>query len=484
VNDRAGRASAGIALFLFAGLAAAATPPTDYKIERLVTGVQQPTHVVFAPGDNSNMYWVERTTTIAGDGNEAMGRIVKYNLPTNTRTTFLDFSGGDQPANDVPNDAGTLCLTFHPDFQANGKLYVSWAGRQPDGSTPVVNEVVEYRMSGGVPVRHHQVLKYTGNQGSFHTVDWLGFKHLAPGDPGRNHLYITTGDGGPTSNQPTYVAKSQDLNEIYGKVLRVDVSDGADAYPADDNKNFGIPSSNNVDGGPAKLGEVIASGLRNPYRASFDRYTNDFFLGDVGFNTQEEIDFIKHEAINPLSASTLYDFGWAKREGVIANPDSIAGVAGPKGSSIDPIIFRTATTSDDGISDNSITGGYVYRGPVPSLQGKYIFADYVAARVYAINMDRDQDPATFNGDDYTNFEDLTPIWESATFGGFDLTRISSFGEDNDGNLYVVSLADNLSSAYDSIDEGAIYRITFVPEPSAIGVIALAMLSLTCRRTRL
>ncbi len=98
-----------------------------------------------------------------------------------------------------------------------------------------------------------------------------------------------------------------------------------------------------------------------------------------------------------------------------------------------------------------------------------------------LNMNRNQDPATFNGDDCTNFEDVTSLWESATLGGFDLTRISSFGEDNDGNLYLVSLADNLSSAYDSINEGAIYRVSFVPEPGGAAVIAITALALLLRR---
>jgi glucose/arabinose dehydrogenase len=443
--------------------------------------VQQPTHLVFAPGDNNNMYWVERTTSSGTNAKFKMGRVVKYDLTTGTPSTFLDFSTGSNGP--VPNDAGSLALTFHPDFQINGKFYTTWAA----DPTPVSNELREYKLVGGVPQFQRTILKYPGNQGSFHTIDWIGFKHLPSGDPGRNHLYVTTGDGGPTSNQTTYVAKSQDLSTVYGKVLRVDISDGADAYPADANKNFGIPSINTFAGTlpnqttGTKLGEVIASGLRNPFRASFDRHTNDLFIGDVGFNTQEEIDFLNHEAINGPGVQNFYDFGWAKREGVIANPDSTAGVAGPKGDSIDPIIVRTATTGDDGVSDNSITGGYVYRGPIPSLRGKYIFADYVAGRVYTLNMNREQDPATFNGDDYTNFEDVTALWESATFGGFDLTRISSFGEDNDGNLYLVSLADNLSSAYDSINEGAIYRVSFVPEPGGAAVIAITALALLLRR---
>jgi hypothetical protein len=334
-------------------------------------------------------------------------------------------------------------------------------------------------MIGGTPALQRTILQYPGNLGSFHTIDWIGFKPNATGAE-RNYLYVTTGDGGPVSSNPAYVAKSQILTEIYGKVLRIDISDAADAYPADANKNFGIPSINTYAGAPPKLGEVIASGFRNPFRASFDRANGDMYLGDVGFNTQEEIDFIKHESINPLSAALgVQDFGWAKREGIIANPDSIAGVAGDKGNSIDPIIYRTASTSDDGVSDNSITGGYVYRGPIPELAGKYIFADYVAGRIYSINFNRNLSPSSFNGTNYTNFQDLTAVWESLIIGGGDLMRISSFGEDNLGNLYLLALADNSGSPYDSINEGILYRI--VPEPGMLGMLIVAAPLLRRRR---
>ena len=171
--------------------------PPEYRLDRIVTGVQQPTHVVFAPGDDNTMYWVERTGVVGTNPKAKMGRVVKYDLTTNTASTFLDFAPFSNGP--VPNDAGSLAITFHPDFQANGKFYTTWAA----DPTPVSNELREWRMVGGVPQFQRTILKYPGLQGSFHTIDWIGFKHLPPGDPGRNHLYITTGDGGPTSNQPT-----------------------------------------------------------------------------------------------------------------------------------------------------------------------------------------------------------------------------------------------------------------------------------------
>jgi glucose/arabinose dehydrogenase len=440
-----------------------------YALERLATGLQQPTFVTQAPGDSNNLYFVERTSVVAGNPKAGLGKIWKFDLTTKTKSLFIDFQPG---SNAVSNDSGLLCMAFHPDFQANGKFYVTMAA----DPQPVTNRLLEYRMIGGVPTLQRTVLQYNGNQGSFHTIDSILFKPNAVGAE-RNHMYVTTGDGGPQANSSAYVNKAQNLNEIYGKLLRIDVSDGADAYPADANKNFGIPSINTFPGAPAKLGEVLASGLRNPFRATFDRTTGDMFIGDVGFNDMEEIDFIKNETLNPTLAQ-VYDFGWPKREGTQINSDAFGYVseanpgliAGPKGSSIDPILTRTPSTGD-----NSITGGYVYRGPIAELQGKYIFADYVAGRVYAINFDRNTDPTTFNGTNYTNFQDVTALWESLIIGGGDLMRISSFGEDNAGNLYLVALGDNTGSPYDSIGEGILYRV--IPEPAATGG-AIAVVSLS------
>src|SRR5690348_15803203 len=100
-----------------------------------------------------------------------------------------------------------------------------------------------------------------------------------------------------------------------------------------------------------------------------------------------------------------------------------------------------------------------------------------------MNVDRDQDPTTYNGHSYTNLKDLTSMWESATLGGFDLTRISCVGEDNNGNLYLVCFADNLSSAYDSFNEGSIYRVSLEPEASSAAPIALLALPLPLLKRR-
>src|SRR5207244_812617 len=137
------------------------------------------------------------------------------------------------------------------------------------------------------------------------------------------------GDGGTLPEQAGFVNNSQDLSKLYGKILRVDITDGLDAYPSDPKKNFGIPPGNPFasDGDPNTLDEIYASGFREPFRGSYDRLTGDFYVGDVGNNTKEELDFIK-------AGTWGKDYGWARREGTIQAPDSFGG---PQGTSVNPI---------------------------------------------------------------------------------------------------------------------------------------------------
>src|SRR6185503_20183143 len=136
------------------------------------------------------------------------------------------------------------------------------------------------------------LLEYRSNSINWHLIDWIGFDPTATGAE-RTYLYITAGDG-------RISASAQDPSDVKGKVLRIDV-DGADFYDLDPLKNFGIPSTNPIPAYNAShpatpitgLGEVFATGLRNPHRASFDRANGDFYIGDVGESSREEINFIK-----------------------------------------------------------------------------------------------------------------------------------------------------------------------------------------------
>jgi hypothetical protein len=229
----------------------------------------------------------------------------------------------------------------------------------------------------------------------------------------------------------------------------VDIS-GGDAYPADAGKNFDIPPSNPIPtynaanpGSPIPgLGEVFLTGLRNGYRVSFDRATGDIYFGDVGENTWEEISFMKagsNDAGPPL------DFGWPKFEGIQGGANRTNTFTGV--ISTHPIRVYSHSIGQCAI------GGYVYRGPIPELQGRYFFSDFVARRIWMLQFDRDTNPQTFGGTNGTLTE-ITSTWESlvsdstvpayagdsSLSGVAGLDHIVSFGEDNQGNLYLVDFS--------------------------------------------
>ena len=419
----------------------------DFKIVPLATGLNQPTEVVQAPGDDTDLYIVQKLSA-----NATAGGIFKYNTVTHTGATFLNLS-----SNPAIQDGGALSMAFSPDFQSNGLFFVA-------GLYGLTNHVDEYKVVNGSPVFQKTILQYN-NLATQHTVDWLGFAPSASG-AARNYVYITTGDGGiqADSSNGAFHNNGQDLTTVFGKVLRVDVS-GPDSYPNDPNKNFAIPPINPYAGQSGKLGEIWVSGLRNPYRASFDRATGDLYIGDVGFNTNEEVDFVK-------AGASGEDFGWASREGTIATP--VNGVGAPRGSSINPILQY----SHNGQS-KSITGGIVYRGPVASLDGQYLYADFVDSSIHSFAFDTLVNPASFNGNNIWDLADRTSEFRSLVQGGGSLSHITDFGEDNAGNLLLVSFTDSSGNIFNPpLGTGAVYEIVPVPDPISATML-LAMIAV-CR----
>ena len=245
--------------------AAAHTSGQSLGLESLVTGIDRPSHVVQAPGDPGSLYIIEQRA----------GRIINVSLASGTRSTVLAFAGFDTTI-----EGGVHTMAFHPQFEQNGLFYVSWL---EDGGSGIgdYGNVDEFQLVGGQGQFTKRILRHQiRDAASTHGLDWVGFDPTATGDA-QNYLYITTGDGGfDGANLANNF--SQDLSTLFGKVTRVDVR--ADDFPADPNRNFAVPPSNPYagDGDPNTRGEVFLSGLRNPWRISFDRETGDIFIGDVG----------------------------------------------------------------------------------------------------------------------------------------------------------------------------------------------------------
>jgi glucose/arabinose dehydrogenase len=460
----------------------------NYRLERVAAGLNQPTYVTQAPNDPANiLYYTERTRDANpgfGASNQ-MGRVWRYDLTTRTKTQVLDLSQYF-----VTNDTGLQTVAFHPNFNTPaaagyGKMYVSHAEASGSPTDTARNRVEEYTidLSGPNPTYaatfSRLLLQYDNNRENNHTIDWIGFDPTAAGND-RNHLYISTGDGSfgaPLDGGISPTGRpSQNPNDVAGKMLRVDVA-GADAYPADPLKNFAIPTTNPFPtynaahpGSPISgLGEVYLTGLRNTYRASFDRQTGDLWMGDVGENTTEEVNFLK--AGTNVTGPPV-DYGWPQREGT-----SPSGVSGTTGATVNPF---TGVTSLESVwqfprgGAAAAIGGYLYRGPVAELQGKYFYSNFVGTgQAWMLEFDRNTNPASYNGANGTNtdvnalwqslvfdFEDPTYSPESTTASSAGIDHVVSFGEDNSGNLYIVDFGNGatFNGQYPGAGLGEIFRV--------------------------
>lgn len=391
-------------------------------LEPLITGIDRPSHVAQAPGDPGSLYVIEQRA----------GRIINVNLTTGVRSTVLTFTGFDTTI-----EGGVHTMAFHPQFEQNGLFYVSWL---EDGGTGIgdYGNVDEFQLVGGVGEFSQRILRHQiRDASSTHGLDWVGFDPTATGDA-QNYLYITTGDGGFDGAQ-LQNDFSQDLSTRFGKVMRVDVR--TDEFPGDPNRNFAIPPDNPYanDGNPNTLGEVFLSGLRNPWRMTFDRNTGDMFIGDVGQGSREEINFVK-------AGESGIDFGWNAYEGTI-NRGKASLHPNPRFS-----IYEYAHTG----GNVSVTGGYVYRGPIEELDGTYFFADFNTSNVWSGVFNRDTDPTTFNGANLS-VTSRTAELNGNILGSGQLGHIVSFGEDLAGNLLFVDYGQgNLFNP--TPNTGVIYRL--------------------------
>ncbi len=194
---------------------------------------------------------------------------------------------------------------------------------------------------------------------------------------------------------------------------------------------------------------MYVTGVRNPYRISFDRANSDMYWGDVGENTYEEVDFLK---AGSNASGPPVDYGWPQLEA-----DHHSLISGAPQTTTNPFTGVTSLYPiqewTHGAAGNAAIGGYVYRGPIPELQGKYFFADYVTGRIWMLDFDRNTDPGHVSRHERRAHRDdrhsgaRTSIDRAvgsyvgdtnlATINGLD--HIVSFGEDNQGNLYLVDL---------------------------------------------
>jgi glucose/arabinose dehydrogenase len=424
ITMRTSVASAGSAALILLGFCSAESARADIAgLQRVASGLNNPIYLTHSPGDASRLFIVGRGGTI---------RVLNLSSGVLETTPFLTI-----PNVDTTGEGGLLGMAFHPDYQTNGKFYVN-VTIDDGGGAAFSTHVREYTVSGNPNVADaasaRQILSF-GQPQSNHNGGWIGF------NPNNHYLYIATGDGGGGNDTGTGhtagTGNAQDITDnLLGKILRVDVN--GDDFPADTNKNYAIPTTNPFVGVTGD-DEIFAYGLRNPFRAGFDRATGDLWIGDVGQSAREEIDFL------PASSAGGENYGWRLREGMIATPTGGVGGSQPPGNA-EPVYDYNRDA--DAFGGTVVTGGYVYRGPDPALQGKYFFLDSRNSASAADNNYWIFDPA----DPYGTVQNidglLTPDEGSPMFP-------VSFGEDEMGNLYIAYLLS-----------GDVYRIqtTITPAP--------------------
>jgi uncharacterized protein (TIGR03437 family) len=353
------------------------------RFELFAQDLDRPVSITHAGDGSGRLFIVEQGGTIrVHDGQRLLA------------APFLDISNR---ATDSGSERGLLGLAFHPDYAQNGLFYVNYTDAAGD------TVIARYQVSSAANVANpasEAVLLRQDQPFSNHNAGELQF-----GPDG--YLYFGLGDGGDGGDPGN---RAQNLSLLLGKMLRIDVNSGSP---------YAIPPTNPFASQPGTVGqaaarrEIWAYGLRNPWRFSFDRQTGDMFIGDVGQNRMEEIDF------QPASSRGGENYGWRRMEGTLCfNPANNCN----DGSLTLPIL--TYPTG----ANCSITGGYRYRGvQYPQWNGVYFYGDYCSGLIRA---------AQQAGSNWM----VADTRET----GFD---ISTFGEDEAGELYV---ADH--------GGGAVYRI--------------------------
>jgi glucose/arabinose dehydrogenase len=351
-----------------------ATPPTpplnaggfpnanDYEWRPIASGLDRPVDIQPANDGSGRLFIIEK-----------YGVIRVYENGQLLAQPFLSIT---DRVNDISNEMGLLGLAFHPDYEQNGYFYVNYTGR--GGNT----RISRFQANGNTADPNSELVLMVVNQ------PYPNHNGGAAAFGPDGYLYLGLGDGGSAGDPQK---NGQNTSTLLGSILRIDVNSG-DPYAIPADNPFG--------------NEVWAYGLRNPWRISFDRVTGDLWIGDVGQNAWEEIDYL------PAGSPGGVNFGWSIME----------GGHGYDGLLQDGMLLPAAEYGrEDGCS---VTGGYVYRGAMPEWNGIYLYGDYCSGKIWGLILSDGQWQAQV-------------LFETGV-------RITSFGEDESGEIYLAG------------DDGSVY----------------------------
>lgn len=304
---------------------------------------------------------------------------------------FLDIRSR---VDDNRSEEGLLGLVFHPQYADNGFFYVNY-------TSPGNTIVARYSVNPNDPndaLEESELILITQSQ----PYDNHNAGDIQFGPDG--YLYIGMGDGGDGGDPQN---RSQNLQTLLGKMLRIDVDNGP---------IYQIPADNPWVDDEDVLPEIWSYGLRNPWRFSFDRMTGDMYIADVGQNRWEEINF---QAAGSYGGQ---NYGWRCYEAnAVFNFSQCQDVT--------DLVFPIHAYNQEDQDECSVTGGYVYRGQNPDFQGRYLYCDFCSGQFWWLS------------------RNATPEWQNVPAGRFKEFEYSCFGEDVNGELYVAALF-----------EGRIYKI--------------------------
>jgi glucose/arabinose dehydrogenase len=347
-------------------------------------GFTAPVAMLQAPGDDSRWFVVEQAGRV---------RVFTNDPLVGAFGTFIDIAGRVASGGEM----GLLGMAFHPDFPANPRVYLAYTN-ETSGRVSRISEFTSANLGATLDPNSERILLVINQPEANHNGG-----HIAFGPDG--FLYIGMGDGGGGNDQHGAIGNAQLMTTLLGKMLRIDVSPAA-GYVIPDGNPFELNPQCGANGtGAQNCPEIYASGLRNPWRWSFDRLTGQLWLGDVGQGAREEIDRVVLGG----------NYGWRCFEGTLAT-----GLA----CGSEPNLQAPVAEYERSVG-TTVTGGYVYRGTaIRGLAGRYVFGDFTSGRIWHI---------------VAGTQPTVRVTD-----GFDSgLNISSFGEGNDGELYLVHYGGKL-----------------------------------------